>query len=95
MQHFESRTGVVLLLVRLGLAVYLIWSGVITLLTHTVWGAGFIALGAILLLGIVRRLVALLVVGVLVMQYVFTGIINPAIAMAVLIAVALLLGPSH
>ncbi len=95
MHHFESRTGAVLFLVRLGLAVYLGWTGYELLGTQIIFGTSFIGLGVIMLLGILRRLMALLVIGVLVAQFFLLGSVNPAMAMAVLIAVALLLGPSH
>ena len=91
--HFESRTGTVLFLVRLGLAVYLMWTGFDLLGTSLAIGAGFIALGVLLALGILRRLLALVTIGALVLQFSLTGALNPAIAMAVLVATALLLGP--
>lgn len=93
--HFESRTGLVLLLVRIGLSVYLAWSGVLMLSTDPVFGGAFIALGAVLLLGILRRLMALLVVVALIAQLLLFGTINPATSMAVLVGVALLIGPSR
>ncbi len=95
MQRFESRTGTMLFFIRIGLAAYLVWHGFDLLSSQLALGIASMGLGAVLALGLASRVVALLVLILLIVEFSVFGHVNPATTLAVLVSIGLIIGPNR
>ena len=97
MSMHQTQAGITIWIIRIGLAAFLLWTGVLQLESRLAFGAGLILVGVLILLGILSRIAAIAAIVVLALPIVIYGFaeLSPAVVLSVIVAVAILLAPRN